>query len=144
MSDLKFGERAWRLLRIVVTCGVILGGLLMRVSHAQEKPSSFAAALGGKRVHPSEVSLSNVEAFEAQMRRDLPLGTPKANVEAYLKCWSIPYFFADADGTPTGNAFYGTLMKIGKKSKFTGHLAIRIFLDEEDKIREIVFRIDYR
>src|SRR5216684_1701933 len=52
-----------------------------------------------ERILPSQVSLPNVETFQAQMRRDLPVGTPKEAVEAYLNQLKFRYEFFKVDST---------------------------------------------
>jgi hypothetical protein len=96
-------------------------------------------------ISAEEVTLFNADAFEEQLRRDIPHGTPKDVVETYLFQHNIGYVFEPASefAGPHGNAFYGSIENIGTRVMFSAHLAIRIFLDPEGRVREIVFRVDY-
>ena len=89
--------------------------------------------------------MENVEAFQEQVRRDVPLGTAKADVEAYLTRWDIPhqYIGPRASYPPLGNSFYGLLEDIGYYHGFTPSLNVRIFLDDTNLVREIKLFIKF-
>ena len=58
------------------------------------------------QILPNQVTLSNVEAFKEQMRRDLPVGTAKTSVEGYLTHWNIVHsFYGPAYGPSYGTRF---------------------------------------
>lgn len=97
------------------------------------------------RILPSQVTLSNLEAFKEQVRRDLPLGTPQANVEAYLRRWNIPYdFFGPLPiYGPDGNSFRGKLSNIGRLDGYEVDLAIWIYLDANEKVERVEFRLNW-
>jgi hypothetical protein len=105
---------------------------------------SPVTAIGTDRISPSEVNLSNLDLFEAQLRQDLPVRTPKQEVEAYLTRWNIPHSFADPGIGLGENTFYGTLKNIGVRAGiFMASLAIRIHLDADARVDGIKFRVDY-
>jgi hypothetical protein len=101
------------------------------------------ARTGETRILPNQVTVSNVEAFKEQMRRDLPVGTAKASVEEYLTRWKIPYdFFGPAYGPSFGNTFQGRFPDIGYRlGIFPVDLNFRIYFDSDDKVREIFFQV---
>lgn len=81
------------------------------------------------------------------MRHDIPLGTPRSKVEAYLSQQNIPHGFAEPEPALIDqniqNAFYGTIKGIGVRWGFPASLAIRIHLDGNEKVDKIWFRVDY-
>lgn len=107
--------------------------------------ASVCAAQAQQRIPANKVTLGNVEAFEKQVARDLPVGTPKDNVEAYLIHEKITHSFYSSDPIygPDGNTFQGTIRNIGVRLIFEGDLAIRIHLNAQDKVDKVWFRIDY-
>jgi hypothetical protein len=106
--------------------------------------ASQAEAIGDYgRIGARQVNLSNLDAFEAQIRHDIPRGTSKKAVEAYLVRERIPHGFADASYGDAGNEFYGTLKNIGIRLGFEANLAIRVRLDGAGKVDVISFRVDY-
>lgn len=98
------------------------------------------------RILPSMVNLSNVEAFKEQTKRDLPPGTPKAAVEAYLTRWKIRCSFVPPSGLfkRFANSYHCSLRDIGLRAIFWAWLSIWIHLDNDDKLREIKFDIRYK
>lgn len=91
----------------------------------------------------SEVNLSNVKAYEAQFRHDVPIGTSKQRVGAYLAEQKIPHFFTEPNSGSGENTFYGTIKNIGSRWGFPASLAIRIHLDSHEKVDKIWFHVDY-
>ena len=96
-----------------------------------------------KRIVPEAVNLGNVESFKAQLRRDLPIGTPKVDVEDYLVRWGIQYAFVPANTGQGDNTFYASLKNLGTQSGFPTDLAIRIHLDSNGRVEAIIFRLDH-
>jgi hypothetical protein len=117
---------------------VAFAALLLTVGN-----SATDVSVSTKHLSSSEVKLSNLAAFEAQVHLDIPLGTPKQAVETYLSREKIPHFFADAGYGDGGNEFYGTLKNIGSRWGFPANLAIRIHLDQKEKVDKVWFRVDY-
>jgi hypothetical protein len=130
---------------------VLLGLASISAPHASfadngnstEPLTASEAAMNEERISPSEVTLDNLEAFEAQVRRDLPIGTSKEDVEAYLTRCGLPYDFFGPSPLYDGNSFQTTIENIGMRVVFMAHLFIRIRLDQHDKVKEIFFRVDY-
>ena len=96
------------------------------------------------RIGASEVKLANLDAFKTQLQHDLPIGTPKDEVETYLTRGEFRHLFLD-------NPVYGqydktfqvVLLDIGSRLGFTTTLNIWIHLDDGDRVREIAFRLQY-
>ena len=82
------------------------------------------------RIVPSAVTVRNVAQFERQVRDDLPIGTSKVAVEAYLTRWNIDHSFGQSP--QYANAFWG-LVYTGE----TTWLQIRIDLDTEERVRNL-------
>jgi len=130
---------------------VLLGVASVSAPHASfadngnsTKPLSVSeAAMNEKRISPSEVTLDNLEEYEAQVRRDLPIGTPKEDVEAYLTRCGLPYDSIGPNPLYDANSFQTTIENIGIRVIFQASLFIRIRLDQQDKVKEILFRVDY-
>ena len=101
--------------------------------------------VSAEHIPANGVNWSNMSSFQKQVEFDLPIGTSKEQVEAYLRREKIPYFFADAGyGEKTGgNAFYGTLKHIGRRAGFDASLAIRIHIGASNKVDKVWFRTDY-
>ena len=97
-----------------------------------------------ERILTADVTLSNVDAFKEQVRRDLPLGTKKGEVDAYLKRWNFRYDFFEPNPVygRNGNSFQAVLQDIGYRLIFPVDLLIRIHLDGNDEVSEIFFRLD--
>jgi hypothetical protein len=112
--------------------------------NSTEPLTASEAAMNEERISPSKVTLDNLEAYKAQVRRDLPIGTPKEEVETYLTRGGIPhdYFGAYPIYGRNGNSFQGTLKNIGTYLIFRANLLIRILLDDQNKVRQIIFRVD--
>ncbi|MEO3427261.1 hypothetical protein AAFN88_00285 [Pelagibius sp. CAU 1746] len=98
------------------------------------------------RILPREVTLENLDAFEKQLLRDLPVGTTKQDVETYLKRWEISYTYLPPDSgwLEYSNSFYATLDNIGSRNFLRASLSISIVHDEEDKVRAIWFSVKYK
>jgi hypothetical protein len=124
------------------TVGVLLAALAAAAFFTLGN-STISAAVVTKRISSGEVRLSNLDAFEAQIRRDVPLGAPKQRIETYLSQQNIPHLFAEPNSGVGENTFYGTLKNIGARWGFPASLAIRIHLDHNEKVDKIWFRVDY-
>ena len=95
------------------------------------------------RLLADQVDLENVEAFKAQVRRDLSVGTTRTEVENYLTRWSVPYDFFDSKYGALGNSFHGVIEDLGMYYGFTAKLNIWVYLDNKNTVRETTFRITY-
>ena len=70
--------------------------------------------------------------------KDLPLGTSKAEVESYLDRFGLKYAYVSPHrGLSAG------IDNIGLRGPFQPSLAIWIFLDADDRVKEITFRVEY-
>ncbi len=145
MRKTQVNKRAASLFAYMVACAGLLGVLLVQTSCASEPKRENNVAVSGERILPDQVNLANLEAFEEQMRHDLPVGTAKKDVETYLNRWRIRYGFIDSAPIygPDGNSFHAVLENIGKRSIFTARLSIWIRLGENEEVREIDFRVTY-
>jgi hypothetical protein len=96
------------------------------------------------RIGASDVTLANLDAFKAQLQQDLPIGTPKHEVETYLTRGGFRHLFLD---NPVYGQYHKTfqvvLLDIGSRLGFTTTLNIWIHLDDGDRVREIAFRLQY-
>jgi hypothetical protein len=93
-----------------------------------------------KRILPSEVNWStNLLAFEAQVRGDLPTGIPKQEVEAYLSREKLAFFYVDYEY----KTFVANLENIGVRLMFRVSLQIEIHLDESERVKQIEFHLHY-
>jgi hypothetical protein len=126
---------------IAVASVGMFGMVLTEGASTREKMET----MGKHRIASSQVTLSNLEEFEKQVRHDLPLGTSKENSEAYLSQRHISHSFFGSDPIygPDGNAILGTLENIGMRGSFRASLGIWIHLDSHAKVRNIVFRVEY-
>jgi hypothetical protein len=126
---------------IAVLIAALAGLLLAGVN------SNRSESVATKRISVSEVRLSNLNAFAAQVRREVPLGTPKREVEVYLSKQHIRCGFAEPDPDISDpniqSVFAGTIQNIGTRWGFPASLAIRIHLNGMDKVDKIWFRVDY-
>lgn len=104
----------------------------------------YGASISGDLIDPGEVSLLNMESFKEQLRRDLPPGTTKEDAEAYLNRREIAHSFVGPDvALPSaGNVFRALIEDVGPPFIYL-YLEIRIWLDEQDKVREVAFRLTY-
>lgn len=69
----------------------------------------------------------------AQLRHDLPVGTPSARIDAYLSAqgWMHSYL-------PGGHEWLAGVRNVGSRLSFTREdLAIRIDLDRNDRLKSI-------
>ncbi len=112
---------------------------------ATEMPSKLVVA-SQKRISPHDVSVENVEAFKAQLRSDVPKGTPKGQVRAYLARLKINYRFVDPNPIKLddSNYFQGKIDNIGMRSGFQTSLEFWIRLDKTDAVKGIEFSEVYR
>ena len=102
------------------------------------------SAAPARPISPNEVTLSNLDAFKAQMIRDLPTGTSKAEVEAYLGRSGMRCSFTDKHWPGGwGNMFHCRISNIGLRGGFTADLAIKIHLDATDQVDNVFFKVDY-
>ena len=140
MSKIEFSRRTSSLLFLssVVFAG-LLGIVFLEVNdlHAVENTKT----MNTERILPSQVTLSNLEAFEDQVRHDLPVGTPKQE-EKTITQEGIPHFFRRRSW-PYWKYVYGTLKNLGVwKGVFMASLAIRIHIDPKERVDAIKFRLD--
>ena len=143
VAKIRILIRAARLVRLLILTAVLWSALSASGENAYAQEAHNSTAMTEKRISPSEVTLSNLDAFEAQMRRDLPIGTPKQDVEAYLTQSKIRHGFTEGRSGPFGPLFQATIENIGRRVVFTASLAIRIHLDPDGKVDEITFRVEY-
>jgi len=122
------------LLMLVVSSSALLG---TRLVNAEDEDRSIL---------PSDVTLANVEAFQEQMQRDLPVGTAKQDVEAYLTHWEIPHTYIGGDpaNLEYANSFHAALSDIGSRNFLRASLSIWITHDQDDKLRDIWFSVRYK
>ena len=130
---------------LVVAAVTSLGLLVIQSAAAQEHHAADVLAVADERIHPSEVTLENVEAFQEQVRRDLPVGTAKKDVEEYLINWGIRHLYLEP--VPIygryGNSFQCAIGYIGVRRGFDARLTFYIHLDGIDAVREISFSVKY-
>ena len=133
------------LLAVGTACSGLLGSLFIQSGNASEQPKKDDVTMHRQRILPSQITLSNLTAFEAQTLRDLPTGTPRKDVEAYLTRWNIPYTFVGYGPIygPDGNSFLAALKNIGRFNIFTADLEVWIHLDGDEKVRGVDFRVTY-
>jgi hypothetical protein len=123
---------------------LIMGAFLTAVSHGGGWcQTNDSGSMNEKRLEPQDVTMANREEYEAQLRRDLPIGTAKRDVEAYLTRQGITHSFAGRGALVDENTVYAILKNIGQAGPFVASLAIRIQLDADDKVARIWFRVDY-
>jgi len=126
-----------------VACTLLASLAGFQAAQAQQQEVRDTAAAIEERILPSEVTLENHDAFMDQLHRDLPLGTAKQDVEAYLARWEIPYYFLDARYGSFGNAYHAVLEDLGWYQGFTTRLNVWIHLDDTNLLREIRFRTTF-
>ena len=124
------------LIGLLVTATLFFGGADAFNACRAEQP---AAA----RIAPGDVRWANLDAFEAQVRADLPIGTPKSNVDTYLRGWGIPYGYSEPNTGLGENSFMVTIKNIGPRMGFTSYLVIRIQLDASKRVSSIDFHVEY-
>jgi len=90
------------------------------------------------RILPSEVRLSNLDAFEAQLRKDLPPGTAKTEVESYLGRSGLKHAYVSPH-----RAFSASIDNIGLRGPFQASLLILIYLGTSDQVKEVAFYVEY-
>ena len=77
-----------------------------------------------------EITIDNYKEFEAQLRRDLPLGTPTREVKRYLEEREIDYGDGSSIPPPSGRVLYVLIPKIHRELLFfTTDLWIKFRLD---------------
>ncbi len=108
--------------------------------------SANVMAVSQKRISPHDVSVENVEAFKAQLRDDVPKGTSKGQVRAYLARLKINYRFVDPNPIKLddSNHFQGRIDNIGMRKGFQTSLEFWIRLDKTDAVKGIDFSEIYR
>src|SRR5262245_26563336 len=112
--------------------------MMLVVTIAASSGFFYEGSASDAQILPGQVTLSNVEAFKQQMRRDLPVGTPKAEVEEYLTRWKILHSFYGPAYGPFGNAFGARIPDIALRlGLFPSDLNIKIYLDASDRLREM-------
>lgn len=94
-------------------------------------------------ISANEVTLSNLDAFEAQMIRDLPIGTPKASVQDYITRTGLKCSFVEPRGPDWGNLFGCRIENIGHLGIFSAGLGVGIYLDAKAQVKNLFFRVDY-
>jgi len=128
-----------------VAYSLLLGMLCTRGCDANEQQRKSEMPMGRQHILSNQITISNLAVFEAQTLRDLPTGTSKKDVEAYLALWNIPHTFFGSDPIygKDGNCFMLAFKNIGTVNIFTASLQVWIPLDENDKVRGIDFRVSY-
>jgi hypothetical protein len=94
------------------------------------------------RLLPKDVTWRNVDDFESQVRRDLPIGTSASDVEEYLRRWTIGYEFHNPDSSAKTNTIVGALDNLGYRAPFFPRLLFYFSLDA-DKVTSIRFHVEY-
>lgn len=133
-------KRFWLSLALAVASSGALSVSFPQSAIAQTTQARVTAATD-ERILPSDVTMDNHEAFQEQMRRDLPLGTAKADVEAYLTRWRIPYDFFGPNYGALGNSFHAVVEDLGMYHGYTPRLSAWIYLDDANLVREIRFHL---
>jgi hypothetical protein len=126
-----------------IVLAALMGAALLAISNNNVFNGPKNAGLTTRRVITSELNFANIDAFESQIRRDVPLGTSKQRVEVYLSRENIPHGLAQPNSGVGENTFYGTVKNVGTRLGFEASLAIRIHLDQKEKVDKIWFRVDY-
>ena len=117
--------------------GLIWTGITHIETNAFDVDQIIVAAKA-RRILPSEVNLANLDAFEDQMRTDLPKGTAKRDVKKYLDKWNILYNLSY-----DGLSYYAAIENLGMRSVFRASLVIRIYLDADEEVDHLAFRVEY-
>ncbi len=95
----------------------------------------------GREILGPNVRVSNLETFKEQLTRDLPIGTPRHEVEARLKRRKIEY------SAPPAHWYRGTITAgwevPGGIPLLPTHLGIRIELDDNNRLEEIRFCVSH-
>jgi len=115
---------------------------LMIVDDAKGQSALNLILIDENSIAPNQVTLSNLDSFELQFKRDLPAGTIKKDVDEYLQRRNLRCFFATAEGLGK-NTFYCRIENIGNRGGFTADLSIRIHLNSSLEVDDISFRVDY-
>lgn len=129
MSDSRFCRRL---------CAWTFGALLL----------SACGEHRGDRLEAGEVTLRNHEAYEVQLRADLPTGTPKADVARHLASQGVEYHFLDPAYSTKhdplmGNAYVFRLRRIGTTILFETDLVCEVHFDPQDKSDNVRCTLDY-
>ena len=99
------------------------------------------------QIAPTSVTLENVERYEEQVRQELPIGTPKEAVEAYLRRIAVTHSFVPASAVnPFGNTFNALIENIGRTAVGPGlfanaNLEIHVHLDDNERVDRIEFNV---
>jgi len=133
-------SRKWlgSILQIALLLSAFSGVGLAEQRNSVAEATNHVNAVDGHRMLAKEVRLSNVDAFEAQLRRDLPLGTSKADVEAYLAQLNIRHAYVGPH-----NAYQAVIDDIGMRQGFQASLDIWVSLDADEKVKEIRLHVQY-
>ena len=123
--------------RVALTCALLAGANILSMQ------CCFAAESSLSRILPKDVSLANLAAFEKQFSADLPVGTSKEAVEAYLLRWELPHEFAGRNSPADRNTFFARMENIGLRLSFPASLVIKVHLSEMDRVERIEYRTDY-
>ena len=94
------------------------------------------------RLLPKDVTWRNVDDFESQVRRDVPIGTSASDVEKYLRRWTIGYEFHNPDRSAKTNTIVAALDNLGYRAPFFPRLLFYLSLDA-DKVTSIRFHVEY-
>ncbi|WP_299398877.1 hypothetical protein [Pelagibius sp.] len=140
MGKHRATRRGWLL---AVGAATSLGLLAIQSAVAQEHQAADAPAVADERIPPSEVTLENRDAFQEQVHHDLPVGTPKKDVETYLTDLDIAHHFFDGHYGGLGNSFHAVLEDLGMYHGFKPRLSVWIYLDDKDLVREVRFHTKY-
>ena len=104
-----------------------------QINFASSKANAPAAGHGEGAVVQRVVRLSNAASFEAQVRPDLPLGTHRGEVDAYLAQLNITHVYVAPH-----HAYQAAISDIGMRQVFQASLEVWIVLDVNEKVRDYV------
>jgi hypothetical protein len=132
-------ERTTALFIATVALAVLVGP---RPLHACEH--HIKAIPGSADTHQTpRVTLAKVHLFEAQVRKDLPIGTSRHAVEAYLDRARINHHYFDSDYAVDANSIHFIIKNIGERWGYTANLQGWVYLDPHERVRVIKFLIQY-
>jgi hypothetical protein len=129
-----------RLTRVLIallvssSCGAAFGEECARVPGA----TGGADAAGAHRMTAKEVHLSNVASFDAQLRRDIPLGTKRVDVETYLEQLAVDFSYVAPH-----HAYSAGIPYVGVRAVFQASLTFWIMFDEDERVKEVTCRVYY-
>ena len=134
---------SWRHLAAGIAGAGLIGFLALHSVTAQDHQAVDTPAVADQRIPPSDVTLENLEAFQEQVRYDLPVGTAKRDVEEYLTLWQMPHDFFGRSYGSLGNSFHAVVEDLGLYHGFIPRLSVWIYLDDKDLVREVKFRTTF-